>query len=213
MKAVILYLFRLLAERGAKKVLKSEFSPYIIEVILKGYWSKYLKLKPDIPEENTFGGRIMIDLSAMSIAFYRELMEKGKSSEEATQLFYDIAWSAYKPMGKLCWLLSGIGATSTARHLQKALGLFTKFPFSSPSYQWQFIETEKNVVGFNCLRCPVAEYFQSYDLSELCVATWCNLDFPLAKTWNAELKRTGSIAGGASYCDFRFKVLEKTNKK
>ena len=208
MKSLIIYLFRLQAERSAKKVLKREFPPYIIEVILKGYWAKYLDLRPNIPLESTLGGRIMMDLSAMSIAFFRELMEKGESAEEATRLFYDIAWSAYKPMGKLCWMLSGIGATSTARHLQKAIGLFTKFPFSSPSYQWQFIETEKNVVGFNCVRCPVAEYFKSYELSELCVATWCNLDCPLAETWGAELKRTGSIAGGAKVCDFRFMAKE-----
>lgn len=213
MKTLIVYVFRIQAERGARKVLKSEFSPHLIREILKSYRSKYFHLKPGIPKESTLGGRIMMELAALSIALYRELVARGKSTEEATQLFYEIAWSAYKPMGKLCWFLSGLGASSPARHLRKAVRLFTTFPFSSPSYQWQFINTGKDVVGFNCVRCPVAEYFMSHNLSELCVATWCNLDFPLAHVWNAELKRSGSIAGGAQVCDFRFKTLEKQHKK
>ena len=42
------------------------------------------------------------------------------------------------------------------------------------------------VVAFDCLRCPVAEYFASHNLSELCVKTFCNPDFPLAEQWGAK---------------------------
>ncbi len=61
------------------------------------------------------------------------------------------------------------------------------------------------------MKCPVAEYFQSKGVSEFCVATWCALDYPLAEMWDARLERTGSIAGGAEICDFRW-ILKEDKK-
>ena len=59
---------------------------------------------------------------------------------------------------------------------------------------------------FDMVRCPVAEYFRSHDLADLCVQTWCNLDFPLATQWGgATLERTETLAGGGRRCDFRWK--------
>jgi L-2-amino-thiazoline-4-carboxylic acid hydrolase len=55
-------------------------------------------------------------------------------------------------------------------------------------------------------RCPVAEYLTSHDATDLCVATCCNLDFPLARMWGGELERQGTLAGGAGRCDFRFRT-------
>jgi ubiquinone biosynthesis protein len=54
-----------------------------------------------------------------------------------------------------------------------------------------------------------AEYFETQNLPELCVRTWCALDFPLAaNVWDAQLVRSGSLASGASRCDFRWHVKE-----
>jgi len=69
------------------------------------------------------------------------------------------------------------------------------------------------VAAFNCLKCPVAEYFRSHHLSELCVNTWCKLDYPLARQWGAELERTGTIAGGAPVCDFRWHAIAQTTEQ
>ena len=69
-------------------------------------------------------------------------------------------------------------------------------------YEWKDVKTAKNVVGFDCVRCPVAGYFQSKGLSKFCTKTWCSLDYPLAELWHGKLERTGSIAGGADKCDF-----------
>ena len=105
-------------------------------------------------------------------------------------------------MGKLSWWLSGRG--NPYEHLFKATQLFRKFPFNSPSYKWQEVEKTSSIVSFNCVKCPVADYFKSKRLSEFCVGTWCALDYPLAEMWDAKLERSGSIAGGAEKCDFRW---------
>lgn len=75
-----------------------------------------------------------------------------------------------------------------------------------------FIATAVNDVpepagrGLDMLRCPVAEYLAAHGASDLAVASWCNLDFPLARMWGGELERHGTLAGGAEHCDFRFRA-------
>lgn len=155
----------------------------------------------------TLGGSLMVHLAAMSTAFYQELTSRGEKKEVATKLFYDVAWKVYVKMGKISWRLSGRG--NRYQHLLKATQLVRKFPFNSPSYGWQDVDATSNVVSFNCTKCPVAEYFQLNGLSEFCVATWCALDYPLAEMWDARLERTGSIAGGAEKCDFRWTLKDK----
>lgn len=76
---------------------------------------------------------------------------------------------------------------------------------SSPSYEWSDVASPVGVVAFDCLKCPVAEFFASKSASELCVQTFCRLDFPLAETWGGELERKGTIAAGAERCDFRWR--------
>ena len=209
-KKLFLYGFKIQAATAAKKVLIRQYKSEEVKEILHEYWQKYLQLRLEISAQPTLGGTLMIHLAAMSTAFYQELILRGQTKETATQLFYDIAWKVYVKMGKLSWWLAGRG--NRYQHLLKATKLFRKFPFNSPSYGWQDVETTNNVVSFNCVKCPVAEYFQSKGLSEFCVATWCALDYPLAEMWDARLERTGSIAGGAEICDFRWILKEDKDK-
>lgn len=208
-KRLILYGFKIQATKAAKNILIHHYKKEDVNKILHGYWQKYLKLKPEIIAQQTLGGTLMVHLAAMSTAFYEELTSRGQKEETATQLFHDIAWKVYVKMGKLSWWLAGHG--NRYKHLLKATKLFRKFPFNSPSYVWEDVDMASDIVSFNCLKCPVAEYFQAKGLSEFCVKTWCALDYPLADMWDAKLERTGSIAGGAEKCDFRW--ILKDDKK
>lgn len=80
---------------------------------------------------------------------------------------------------------------------------YRTFPFNSPSYLWEEEPATENAVCFNCVKCPVAEYFESKGLLEFCAATWCALDYPLAEMWNAKLLKSGSIAGEDDKFDFK----------
>lgn len=207
---LVLYWFKIQASKAAKIVLAPHFNSNEVGNILYGYWQRYIQLKPEVPKMPTFGGSLMLHLSAMSTGFYQELRAKGKDEETTTQLFYAIGWKVYQKMGRLSWWLAGIGNRTGYERLLKATKLFRTFPFNSPSYQWRDVTTEKNVVGFDCLKCPVAEYFETKGLSKFCTQTWCKLDYPLAELWNARLERSGSIAGGSKTCDFRWEI--KLNK-
>lgn len=203
--SLVLYWFKVQADKAAKIVLAPQFNSNVIQDILHGYLQRYIQLKPEVPKMPTTGGTLMLHLSAMSTGFYQELTAKGKDAETTTQLFYDIAWKVYQKMGRFSWWLAGIGSRTDYDRLLKATELFRTFPFNSPSYQWKDVKVGKNVVGFDCHKCPVAEYFETKGLSRFCTQTWCKLDYPLAELWNAKLERSGSIAGGAKICDFRWK--------
>lgn len=205
-RVLLTYWFKINANKAAKVVLASTYNEHDIQEILINYWQRYNKQRRDIPKTQTLGGSLMVHLAAMSAAFYEELINRGQKESIATQLFYDIAWIVYQKMGKLSWSIAGWGNKNSYSKLLKATKLFRAFPFNSPSYQWQDVKSEKDVVGFNCLKCPVANYFEIKGLSKFCASTWCALDYPLAEMWNAKLERTGSIAEGANQCDFRWKV-------
>lgn len=55
-------------------------------------------------------------------------------------------------------------------------------------------------------RCPVADYLGTHSAADLCAGSWCNLDYALAEMWGATPQRSGTLAGGAECCDFRFRI-------
>jgi ubiquinone biosynthesis protein len=52
----------------------------------------------------------------------------------------------------------------------------------------------------------VAAFFIGQDAAELCVRTWCALDYPLAQKWGGRLERSGTLAMGMKHCDFRWHI-------
>ena len=101
-------------------------------------------------------------------------------------------------------LIAGIFSDNPHKRMELATQIFRMFPFTAPDYGWAEVETDKNNVAFNCTRCHVAELFIKFGLGDVCYNTFCKLDFPLAQQWGGKLTRTGSIAGGADKCDFRW---------
>jgi ubiquinone biosynthesis protein len=59
-------------------------------------------------------------------------------------------------------------------------------------------------------RCPVADFFRSEGAADVCAGTWCTQDFALAELWGGALELTGTLAGGAERCDFRFRSASRS---
>ncbi len=199
-------------DTSAHQVLTGVYTDEKVDDILDKTWARYAELTPTLPEQETVGARCMVHLSAVTIAMYQALLLAGQSNEGATSLIYDMGWLVYTKMGEVPWIMAGFFSQDAYEKVRFATTAFRQFPFSAPSYKWQDVDAAPGVVAFNCLKCPVAEYFRSHNLSELCVDTWCKLDYPLARQWEAELERTGTIAGGAPVCDFRWQVAAQKTK-
>ncbi len=192
---------------NARKALLHVYSDRQMDDILASTWARYADLAPTVPSQKTIGARFMVQLSALTMALYGALLSAGQSAEGATKLIYDVAWLVYTQMGEVPWAIAGAFSYNGYEKLRFATTAFRQFPFDSPSYLWKDVAAAPGVVAFHCLKCPVAEYFHSHNASELCVNTWCKLDYPLARQWGSELKRTGTIASGAAVCDFQWHAV------
>jgi ubiquinone biosynthesis protein len=171
---------------------------------LKRTWQRYSQLVPFAPRERTLGSRINIKLACLTVSGFQELLEKGIVRNYAIELLSDITWKLYRQWGDLVFLVAKILKRDPAKQMQMAINLFLRFPFSPPGYNFERLPAP-NGVYFDMLRCPVAEYFKTQNSSDLCVGSWCNLDFALARIWGGRLEREKTLVSGWDHCDFRFK--------
>lgn len=191
----------------AHSVLAGQLPLGRVEPYLQRVQELYGRRIPSVPPASSMGATLMVHLAAITVAMDDGLREEGVSIEDSMQLVRDMTWQVYSKMGELPWLLEAARGGGRTERLKGAINLFLTFPFSGPDYVWRDTNAEARVVGFDMLRCPVADYFRAQGRSDLCVQTWCNLDFALAKQWGgATLERTTTIAGGSERCDFRWHV-------
>ncbi len=202
-------IFPLILNPPARLLLLESLNPQEVEEVLEKTWVAYSKEKSDLAIQKTLGGSLMLQLASVTHALYKALLNAGKSAEEATDLVFRIGWEIYTKMGEYPLLIASIFSNDPSQKLSLSTQIFRKFPFSYPDYAWEDVPSDKGTVAFNCTRCQVAEYFKQRDLGGLCYDTWCKLDFPLAEQWGGKLERSGSIAGGATVCDFRW-ITEKS---
>ena len=159
---------------------------------------------PTAPPEPSAGGRLMVRLAALTVCFYRALLARGHDEAQARALTVRVTTAVYDKMATMPTVLSRMGSRSGKQRLARATSMFRRFPFSPPAYRMQDVPTDTEAVAFDVLRCPVAEYFAAEGLQQLCVESWCNLDFALARRWGGTLERSRTLAEGADHCDFRW---------
>jgi hypothetical protein len=80
--------------------------------------------------------------------------------------------------------------------------LSLSFPFDAPGYLIEAVSTDKGT-AFDVVRRPIANYFFKEGAVDLCTASWCNLDYPLAELTHEKLVRIKTLVRGDDRCDFR----------
>jgi ubiquinone biosynthesis protein len=206
-------LLKLILKPTARRVLRSHLRPQEVERVWQDTWRTYDSLVPTIPPAPTVGARLMLRLAACGIGLYRALVRMNIAPEEATRLVSTAAWLVYEKMAVAPRVLAALATRDPLARLKVATDLFRRFPFGPPSYRMEDVAAGADVVAFDVLRCPVAEFFRREGHPELCVGTFCNLDFPLARMWGGTLERNHTIAGGAERCDFRWRTLTGTTRE
>jgi hypothetical protein len=78
----------------------------------------------------------------------------------------------------------------------------------------EVIHSDNQEYSFNVTRCKYAEMYNELGYSDLGEIFSCARDFEFCSGFNSEIKlrRTQTIMGGASHCDFRYSH-EKSNKQ
>ncbi len=189
-----------------RPVLRVHMSDTAVRDLLHRTWRLYLHrlAKVDAPSQLTVGPASVLRLAAVTAALYDALLEQGETHEQSIGIVAEDGWAVYRRMGRIPWLLSRLRSSDPAKRLASATLMFRRFPFGPPAYAWVSKPAPGGVVAFDCIRCPVADYFLKARLGDVCVSTFCALDFPLAEAWGAKLHRTSSIAAGAPACDFQW---------
>ena len=154
----------------------------------------------------TMGAMLTTHLAALTLAVHESLVAQGLSPQVGRRIVYDIGWSIYERMSEVPLVLAKTLTSNPEKQMRIATDLFRQFPFGGPAYGWRDVDAGPNIVGFDCTKCPVAEFFRRHDATELCVQTWCALDYPLAQKWGGHLERNGTIAMGKDRCDFRWHI-------
>jgi predicted unusual protein kinase regulating ubiquinone biosynthesis (AarF/ABC1/UbiB family) len=197
-------LWQTLFERHARAVLGATKLADAAGSVLKQTWERYYELEPSIAVQPTLGAVFTTHVAAVILALHDVLLGEGIPAGEAYRLIYDIGWRFYTEMGEPPLLLATAFTRDPGKRLKLATDLFRLFPFGAPSYEWRDVAATDGAVAFDCVKCPMAEFFAKHDASELCVQVACKLDFPLAEKWGGRLERSGTIASGATRCDFRW---------
>ena len=185
------------------------FTPSDVGALLDAAWRRYDASVVGLPTQPTMGSTMNVRLACFTFSFFEELLAMGTEREYAIELVADATWQVYQV---------GAGLTTAAARLahgkssalafavnKKADGeavVHLRFPFNAPGYVIETVPIQ-NGTAFNVLRCPVAEYFRARGAADLCVASWCNLDFPLGELTHRKLVRTKTLVQGADHCDFR----------
>ena len=185
---------------------KGRFTRADVDRIIRQLWRSYDELVPGIPWEPTLGARLNLRLACATVAAHRALVEAGVEKEEAVRLIADVAWEVCGKGAALPGLVARAFARDPVRRLRITTDLVRRFPFNPPGYVIEDVAAADGAVAFDVRRCPVADYFRSHDLGQLCVGTWCSQDYPFAEIWGGRLERSRTLAAGDDHCDFRWKA-------
>lgn len=197
-------LWEAMLEPHLRSVLQTARLGEKIEAVLAQTWDRYYRLEPSVAVQPTLGAVFTTHAAALILALHQTLTDHGLATDQSYRLIYQIVWQFYTQMGEPPLLAACAFTRDHRKRLKLATDVFRRFPFGAPSYEWRDVAATDGAIAFDCLKCPMAEFFTKHHASELCVETACKLDFPLADKWGGRLERTGTIASGAPYCDFRW---------
>ncbi len=196
--------WKALVERHVEAALKTTQLVVPVDKLMTQTWERYYALEPSVAIQPALGAVFSTHAAALVLAMHQTLLGHGVAAAQSHRLIFDVGWSVYRRMAAPPLLVASAFTRDPQKRLKLATDLFRSFPFGPPSYEWRDIVSSDGAIAFDCVKCPVAEFFASHDASDLCVETFCRLDFPLAEAWGGQLKRSGTIASGAQRCDFRW---------
>ncbi len=197
--------------RDRSKPEQGRFTHAEVDHYIDQAWHRYQTLTPSLPPEPTIGSRMNVKLAALTISMFQVLLDARIERAYAIELVSDTTWKIYRQWGRIGQFLVRIlpkslvkpMRTDLARRVQKDGTLVQSFPFNPPGYVAKYVPM-KGAIAFDMIRCPVAEVFRAHGAIDLCRASWCDLDYPLAEMQGLRLQRTTTLVEGAGRCDFRF---------
>lgn len=185
---------------------RGRFTRAEVNQFLETAWARYRERVRTLPSQPTIGSTMNLRLACFTMSFFDALLAEGTERAYAIELIADAAWKVYRQ-----WARIAVGLARLRPRKRTALGFAAidrrghvslRFPFSAPGYLIETVPTDRGT-AFDVVKCPVASYFRAQRAADLCVASWCNLDYALADLTHDKLVRTKTLVSGQDRCDFR----------
>jgi ubiquinone biosynthesis protein len=175
----------------------------VIAIATSGFGDLTERIPPDLNR----GGHHLLTQSAFTIAVHQALTDRGTEPRLATATVSDIVFEANRVAHR--WL----HRVARARHrdpwdrLRWQSRLLCRAYYAEPAWALHEVPVEDGY-GLDITRCAIAEYYRELGLSDLCEQTICVQDERVADQYGTPVgisfTRTGTLAGGADRCDFRY---------
>lgn len=149
------------------------------------------------------GARHLLRISAYAIVLHTALVDCEVESELATALTSDAVCAAIRPSRNALVLVGRLRHRDRLRRALWASSVARRFYYRAPDWLMVNVPIEGGF-GIDVTRCVVAEFFESFGMSEFCQRVICDQDARDAAYRDIVFERSGTLAGGADRCDFRY---------
>ena len=194
--------------RAARRELSAVLGAVAADHVIARADTAYGPLVAQIPDANR-GARHLLRIGAYSIALFRSLTDEQIEAEAATELVADAVFVAIRPGRDALTRLGRLRHHDRLRAAQWSSDLARRFYYTEPGWRMQEVAVDDGF-GMDITRCVVAEYFDQVGEAELCQRVICHQDVRSAEHHGITLVRSGTLAGGADRCDFRYQVPSDT---
>ena len=193
----------IVGRRRSKRPEDGRFTHAEVKSLVRDAWSIFAGLEPHLATQPTVGSRLNVKLACLTMAFFQALLRHGLERAFAIEIVGDLTWAFYVKWCTVGRLLGGHGVVAHFGYLKPGDLVPLLLPFNPPGYVAKWVPTD-NGVGYDVVRCPVAEFFRAHNAADLCVNSWCNLDFPLGEMLGQRLTRQKTLVLGDDRCTFRW---------
>lgn len=188
-----------------------------VDLLLAEVWRRYDEEAPHLPAQPTVGSRMNLRFACLTVALFRALLGQGVERPYALELVSDFTWTVYRQWSRLARLLGRLSRrpeaeTSLATRLRPDGTVALRFPFNPPGSVARHVPSQDGV-AFDVVRCAIADYFRAQGAADLCLASWCNLDYALGEMLGLTFHRTTTLVEGADRCDMRWVRRDRASRE
>jgi ubiquinone biosynthesis protein len=192
---------------AARSVLREHLGERAAAQAIDAARARFGGLAARIPAELNAGGRHLLTQSAYSIALHRALIEQGTDPAAATDLVADVVFEANRSAHAWLHGIAFLRHRDPWARLRWQSRLLCRVYYAPPGWQLHEVDVIDGH-GLDITRCAVADYYRVLGLGDLCQRTICVQDQRVADQYGTPVgiafTRTGTLAGGADHCDFRY---------
>ncbi len=197
------YLYRITVRLWSENEEGLVLSPQNIKSILDSSWEKYEARIIDLEKQGNLGNWLVMNFAYLTLSAYQIMVDSGIDKEVAIDMIREMTWEITSSWANRAKRVSKYIFQDQLNQLKYFVDIIMKTFFSPPGYKFEQGKTE-NGFYLDVQRCPVAELMISNGASDLCITTWCGVDFGLVESLGGSLQRTGTLAMGKKKCDFVF---------